>query len=101
MSTDTETEIFFRVTKKYRIWVDEEGIGRIRILKRVNLKTLMDLFEQVYNQIKKQTSPENIPRIVFYISKSIFNEMSGDSKAFLDFCRNNLDIELDIILIER
>ncbi|MFQ6121362.1 MAG: hypothetical protein ACE5KE_15915 [Methanosarcinales archaeon] len=43
MSADTEIEIFFRVTKEYRIWVDEEGIGRIRILKNVNLKTLMDL----------------------------------------------------------
>ncbi|MFQ6062332.1 MAG: hypothetical protein ACE5J9_04050 [Methanosarcinales archaeon] len=96
MSADTEIEIFFRVTKEYRIWVDEEGIGRIRILKNVNLKTIMDLIEQVYTKINK-----NKKRIVFYISKSLYSKMSDNSKAFLDFCRNNLDIELDIILIER
>ena len=98
MKGDTEIEIFFRVTKEYRIWVDEEGIGRIRILKNVNLKTIMDLVEQVYHQINKN---KNKKRIVFYISKSIYSKMSDNSKAFLDFCRNNLDIELDIILIER
>ncbi|HID26427.1 MAG TPA: hypothetical protein EYP22_01050 [Methanosarcinales archaeon] len=96
MPADTEIEIFFRVTKEYRIWVDEEGIGRIRVLKNVNLKTLMNLLEQVYHKINK-----NKKRIVFYISKSLYSNMSDNSKAFLDFCRNNLDIELDIILIER
>ncbi|MFQ6071414.1 MAG: hypothetical protein ACE5KT_01765 [Methanosarcinales archaeon] len=98
MSADTEIEIFFRVTKEYRIWVDEEGIGRIRILKNVNLKTIMNLIEQVYHKINKN---KNKKRIVFYISKSLYSNMSDNSKAFLDFCRNNLDIELDIILIER
>ncbi|MDD5474088.1 MAG: hypothetical protein PHU34_08055 [Candidatus Methanoperedens sp.] len=96
-----ESDIFVRKTANYRVWVDESGVGRIRILKRINFKILVALFEELHGEIKKRMS-ENPGKvhIVFYISKSLHDEMSVNAKEFLGFCQTCMGIKFELVLIE-
>ena len=88
-----ESEVLIRKTANYRIWLDETSVGRIRILKRINFKTLVALFEELHGEIRKKLAgnPGKI-HIVFYISKSLYDEMSVNSKEFLGFCQSCMGI---------
>jgi hypothetical protein len=96
-----DMDVFVRKSANYRIWVDETGVGRIRILKRINFATLVAIFEELHGEIKKRNS-ENPGKvhIVFYISKSLYNEMSINSKEFLGFCQSCMGIKFELVLIE-
>jgi hypothetical protein len=97
----TDGEGFYRKNGNYRVWVDEEGIGRIRILKRINFKTLVNLFEELHGEIKKKNS-ENPGKvhIVFYISRSLYNEMSVNAKEFLGFASSCMGVKFELELME-
>ena len=92
---------FVRKTASFRIWVDETGVGQIRILKRINFATLVAIFEELHGEIKKRISdnPGKV-HIIFYISKSLYEEMSVNAKEFLGFCQSCMGIEFDLVLIE-
>ena len=96
-----ESEVLVRKTANYRIWVDETSVGRIRILKRINFKTLVALFEELHGEIRKRLSgnPGKV-HIVFYISKSLYEEMSVNAKEFLGFCQSCMGIKFELVLIE-
>lgn len=96
-----DMDVFVRKSANYRIWVDETGVGRIRVLKRINFKTLVALFEELHGEIKKRRS-ENPGKvhIVFYISKSLHDEMSVNAKEFLGFCQTCMGIKFELVLIE-
>ncbi|MDO8726891.1 MAG: hypothetical protein Q7J35_12550 [Candidatus Methanoperedens sp.] len=96
-----ENECLVRKTANYRIWLDETGVGRIRILKRINFKTLVALFEELHGEIRKKLAgnPGKI-HIVFYISKSLYDEMSVNAKEFLGFCQSCMGITFELVLIE-
>ena len=96
-----ESDAFVRKSANYRIWVDETGVGRIRILKRINFKTLVALFEELHGEIKKRISgnPGKV-HIIFYISKSLYEEMSVNAKEFLGFCQSCMGIKFELVLIE-
>ncbi|HEY9245230.1 MAG TPA: hypothetical protein VIO11_00135 [Candidatus Methanoperedens sp.] len=96
-----EKDVFVRKTPNYRIWVDEVGTGRIRVLKRINFKILMILFEEIHGEIKKRTTdnPGKV-RITFYISKSLYNEMSANAKEFLEFCQFCMGVQFELVLTE-
>jgi transcriptional regulator CtsR len=96
-----DMDVFVRKSANYRIWVDETGVGRIRILKRINFTTLVAIFEELHGEIKKRIS-ENIGKvhIVFYISKSLYEEMSINAKEFLGFCQSCMGIKFELVLIE-
>ncbi len=95
-----ERDIFVRKSANYRVWVDEAGVGRIRVLKRINFTTLVSLFEELHGEIKKRMS-ENPGKvhIVFYISKSLHDEMSVNAKEFLGFCQSCMGIKFELFLI--
>ncbi len=92
---------FVRKTASFRIWVDEEGVGQIRILKRINFTTLVAIFEELHGEIKKRISsnPGKV-HIIFYISKSLYDEMSVNAKEFLGFCQSCMGIKFNLVLIE-
>ena len=92
---------FVRKTNNFRIWVDEAGVGQIRILKRINFTTLVAIFEELHSEIKKRISsnPGKI-HIIFYISKSLYDEMSANAKEFLGFCQSCMGITFELVLIE-
>ncbi len=90
---------FFRNAKNYRIWIDENGIGYIRILKRVGFKIVVSLFEEVYREIKKRTDNGKV-HIVFYISRSLHDNMAANAKEFIQFCQTCMNIEFELILME-
>ncbi len=96
-----EMDVFVRRSANYRVWVDEAGVGRIRILKRINFKTLVSLFEELHGEIKKRIAgnPGKV-QIIFYISKSLYDEMSVNAKEFLGFCQSCMGIKFDLVLIE-
>lgn len=96
-----EREVFIRKSANYRIWIDEAGVGRIRILKRINFKTLVALFEELHGEIKKRITGNPVTvNIVFYISKSLYDEMSVNAKEFLGFCQSCMGIKFELALIE-
>ena len=96
-----ESEALVRKTTNYRIWIDETSVGRIRILKRINFKILVALFEEIHGEIRHRLAgkPGKI-HIVFYISKSLYDEMSVNSKEFLGFCQSCMGIRFELVLIE-
>jgi hypothetical protein len=94
-------DIFYRKSGTVRIWVDDEGVGRIRILKRMNFKTLVSLFEELHAEIKKRsTANPGKVHIVFYISRSLYDEMSVNAKEFLEFCQACMGIKFELVLME-
>jgi len=95
-----DMDVFIRKSANYRVWVDETGVGRIRVLKRINFKTLVALFEELHGEIKKRMS-ENPGKvhIVFYISKSLHDEMSVNAKEFLGFCQTCMGIKFELVLM--
>lgn len=96
-----DEDVFVRKATNYRIWVDETGAGNIRILKRINFKTLVALFEELHGEIKKRIegNPEKV-HIIFYISKSLYDEMSVNAKEFLGFCQSCMGIKFELVLLE-
>ena len=97
----SECDVFVRKTPNYRIWVDEAGVGRIRVLKRINFRTLVSLFEEIHGEIKKRATgnPGKI-HIIFYISRSLHDEMSVNAKEFLGFCQSCMGIKFELVLME-
>jgi hypothetical protein len=95
-----ESDIFVRKSANYRVWVDEAGVGRIRVLKRINFKTLIALFEELHGEIRKRIegNPGKV-HIIFYISKSLYDEMSVNAKEFLGFCSSCMGIKFELVLI--
>ncbi len=92
---------FVRKTANYRVWVDEAGVGQIRVLKRINFTTLVTLFEELHGEIKKRiTGNPGKVHIIFYISKSLYDEMSVNAKEFLGFCQSCMGIKFELVLIE-
>ncbi len=94
-------DAFYRKSDNYRIWVDDDGAGHIRILKRINFKALVSLFEELHAEIKKRSTgnPGKV-HIVFYISKSLYDEMSVNAKEFLGFCSSCMGIKFELVLME-
>jgi len=93
-----EVDNYYRKSDNYRAWVDNTGIGSVRVLKRVNFKELVQLFKEMLSEMKK-ASP-NRPHVVFYISRSLNDEMSENAKEFLDFCRDCLGIDFEMVILE-
>jgi len=83
--------------KSYRIMIDSEGIGHIRIIRRINLKTLIEVFKELYLELKKD--PDKKPHMKIYISHSIYEEMSDNMKHFHDFTVSCLDGTFELIVI--
>lgn len=94
-------DVFIRKSANYRIWVDEIGVGHIRILKRINFRTFVAIFEELHGEIKKKLA-ENPGKvhIICYISKSLYDEMSINAKEFLGFCQSCMGIKFELDLIE-
>jgi len=77
--------------------IDSEGAGHIRIIKRINQKTLMEIFKELYLELKKD--PDKKPHITIYVSNSIYEEMSQSMKSFHDFAVSCMDGTFDLIII--
>ncbi len=93
-----EGNSFYRKSGNYRMWIDESGVGRIRILKRINFKTLVRIFEELHAEIKKKNPL--VVHIIFYISRSLYDEMSVNAKEFLDFCQSCMGVKFELFLIQ-
>ena len=90
--------IFFREKGTYRIMIDTEGVGHIRIVKRMNFRTILNLFKEIYLETRKD--PGKKPHIVIHISKSLCDEMSENLREFLLFTSACLDGKFELFIVE-
>ncbi|WFN37231.1 hypothetical protein L1994_02250 [Methanomicrobium antiquum] len=88
---------FSSKTDSYRTFIDPKGTGHIRILKRVSFRTLVSLFREIYPEIVK-VSPAN-PKIIIYISNSLYQEMLENINELLLFSQICLESSLEIEII--
>lgn len=87
----------FLKTGSYRILIDTEGTGHIRIIRRVNFRTLLHVFRDVYLEVKKNSAR---PHIIIYLSNSLNAEMSENLRDFLDFVVSCLEGSFEIRIVE-
>jgi hypothetical protein len=88
----------FRKTPNYRILIDSDGVGHIRIIKRVNFRTVLMIFKDLYLELKKNDARS--PHIIMYLSQSLCEEMSDNMNDFLDFAVSCMDGTFEIRVIE-
>jgi phosphopantetheine adenylyltransferase len=93
-----EQSVFFRKTETYRIIIDAHGVGHIRIIKRMNFRTILNLFKELYLEIRKD--PTKKPHIVIHLSQSLCDEMSDNLREFLLFCSTCLDGKFELAVVE-
>ena len=86
-----------RKTTSYRVWIDDKGVAHIRLVKRINFKTLIGLCRESYLAIDKNT--EHHPRIIIYIPRSLYDEMSENVTEFIMFCRSCTDATFELSII--
>ena len=92
-----QVDRIIKSNKNYRTMIDSEGIGHIRIIRRINLKILIEVFQDLYLELKKDSSRK--PQISIYVSRSISDEMSENVQYFHDFAVSCLDGTFDLIVI--
>ncbi|MCX6689668.1 MAG: hypothetical protein NTZ39_08290 [Methanoregula sp.] len=88
----------FRKTNSYRVLIDPDGTGHIRIIRRVNFRTILLVFKEVYLELKK--NPGTKPCIVIYLSRSLNTEMSDNMRVFLDFVISCLEGSFELCIVE-
>ncbi|MCX9015198.1 MAG: hypothetical protein OIN89_10510 [Candidatus Methanoperedens sp.] len=92
--------VYYKDSNAIRIWINDEGVCHIRVLKRINFKALTDVLEKGITESRRYNKTDRT-EIRFYISKSLYNEMSRNSKEVVEFCQNCMNIQFELILIER
>ncbi|MFA4862015.1 hypothetical protein [Methanoregula sp.] len=88
----------FKKTASYRVLIDPDGTSHIRIIRRVNFRTLLLVFKEVYLELKK--NPEKKPHIIIYLSKSLSTEMSDNLTNFLDFSGSCVEGTFELRIVE-
>lgn len=91
-------DLLFLKTASCRVLIDDDGVGHIRIIKRVNFRTILQIFREVYLEVRK--TPDTKPRIVIYLSRSLLDEMSDNLKDFLDFAVSCMDGTFELEIVE-
>jgi len=86
-----------RKNTSYRVWIDEKGIAHIRLVKRINFKTLISLCRESYLAIDKKTGIH--PQVIIYIPRSLYDEMSENVSEFVKFCRSCTDATFELSII--
>ncbi|MGD0079861.1 MAG: hypothetical protein ABSB80_04330 [Methanoregula sp.] len=87
----------FRNTKSYRIWIDKNGTGHIRIVKRINFSTFISLCRETYLAIDRTTDLSI--RIIIYVPRSLYDVMSENVREFIMFCRSCTDAVFELSVI--
>jgi len=87
----------FRKTDSYRIWIDENGTGHIRIVKRINFRTLISLCRETY--LVLEAPGISTPRIIIYVPRSLYDVMSENVQEFIMFCRSCTDAVFELSVI--
>jgi hypothetical protein len=88
---------FFRKTPSYRVLIDSEGTGHIRIIRRVNFRTVLVIFRDLYLELKKDSER---PHIIVYVSPSLSSEMSENMRDFLDFAVACMEGRFELTILE-
>ncbi|WP_424028201.1 hypothetical protein [Methanoregula sp.] len=89
-----------RKTPSYRVWIDEKNVAHFRLVKRINFKTFIGLCRESYLAIDKETELHELhPRIIIYIPRSLYDEMSENVSEFIMFCRSCTDATFELSII--
>lgn len=93
-----ETGNYYRESDYYRAWIEASGDGGIRILRRMKFKALVWLFKDIITELRKGSSHK--ARITFYIPRSLNEEMSGNAREFIGFCKACMDLDIELVIME-
>ena len=63
--------------------IDPEGTGQIRIIRRVNLRTIVLVVKELFRELRK--NPDKVPHSIIHLSQSLSHDMSDNLKSFPDF----------------
>jgi len=90
-------ELVLRKTGDYRVLVDQNGTGHIRIVRRINFRIFIMLCMETYLELKRK--PTRNHKIVIHIPRSLYGSMSENISEFVNFCHTctNAVIELQVV----
>jgi hypothetical protein len=91
------SERVLRKTRDYRILIDQNGIGHIRIVRRINFRIFIILCKETYLALNR--TPDTYPRIVIYIPRSLYESMSENICEFVTFGRSCTDTVFELQVI--
>ena len=88
------SEILFH-TDQYRVWIDRDNIGRIKIIRRINLATLINIIRQITVVQLKETGKSG--DVCIYYPASLKTICSDNLLSFIEFCKSCCDMNISII----
>jgi hypothetical protein len=80
----------------YRIWLDCQSIGHIRITRRLSTSVIISLVKVAYLAMRRRGIHK--PSLVLHISRSLSSETSKSMDTFLEFCRECLELEVKFLI---
>jgi hypothetical protein len=83
---------------RYRVWLDCRSVGHIRITRRVSTSVIISLVKFAYLAMRRQGIHK--PSLVVHISRSLSSETSKSMDTFLEFCRDCLELDIKVIILE-
>jgi hypothetical protein len=82
-------------SEQVRVWMDEERIGHIRIIRRVNFSTLIKLINTLTEVVEQESTGTRQVRI--YIPASLKSIDSENLRALMEFAENCCNIRITLV----
>jgi hypothetical protein len=83
---------------RFRAWVDQDNIGHIKILRRINFVTLIDVIRQIAEiQLRDTGQPGEVK---IYIPASLRTICSENLRSFIEFTRICCDMKIAVMEAE-
>lgn len=86
------------ISDRYRVWIDDERAGHIRVIKRVNFGKIISVVRQIVEIQRKDSDQTGMIRL--YIPRSLRSIHSDNLKAFIDFAESCSNISIEVIETE-
>jgi hypothetical protein len=90
-------DIFLK-TDQYRVWIDQDNIGRIKILRRINFVTLIGIIKQIAEIQQRNTGKAG--DLCIYIPSSLKSICSENLLSFIEFSKTCCDMNILVIEAE-
>lgn len=80
---------------RYRAWIDQDNVGRIKILRRINFVALITVIRQIAEIQQNNTGSSRVIRI--YIPGSLRAICSDNLRSVIEFTKVCCDIRITVI----
>lgn len=86
------------ISDRYRVWIDDENTGHVRVIKRINFGMIISVIRQIVEIQRKESVQTEVIRI--YIPRSLRSIYSENLQSFIDFAGNCCNITIEVIETE-